>query len=147
MLVLMENEGASNIVGNSALPYINSLATNYGSATQSYALRHPSLPNYLAIVSGSNQGVTDDNPPSSHRFTSVSTLADQLAAAGVSEKAYAENLPSQPSTDSGLYAVRHNPWEYFPNAKISVANFVDTDERPQRRQSTRLRLVHPEPHQ
>jgi len=122
MLVLMENEGASNIVGNSALPYVKSLASNYGYASQSYALRHPSLPNYLALVSGSNQGVTDDNPPSSHRFTSVSTLADQLAAAGVSEKAYAENLPSQPTADSGLYAVRHNPWEYFPNARIAVVN-------------------------
>ena len=122
MLVLMENKGASNIIGNSALPYVNSLATNYGSATKSYGLRHPSLPNYLAIVSGSNQGVTDDNPPSSHRFPSVSTLADQLAAAGVSEKAYVENLPSQPTADSGLYAVRHNPWEYFPNARITVAN-------------------------
>jgi len=122
MVVMMENEGASNIVGNPALPYVTSLATDYGSATRSYALAHPSLPNYLAIVSGSNQGVTQDQPPSSGTFPHVATLADQLAAAGFSEKAYAENLPPDPTVDSGLYAVRHNPWEYFPDAKITVAD-------------------------
>jgi hypothetical protein len=49
-------------------------------------------------------------------------LADQLATAGVSERAYAENLPARPTLDAGVYAVRHNPWEYFPNAKIHVAD-------------------------
>jgi hypothetical protein len=80
------------------------------------------LPNYLDIVSGSNQGVTDDNDPSSYSFAGTQTLADQLAAAGISEKAYAENLPADPSHDSGLYAVRHVPWEYFPGTKIALAN-------------------------
>ncbi len=122
MVVMMENEGALDIIGNSALPYVTSLATDYGSATRSYAFAHPSLPNYLAIVSGSNQGVTQDQPPSSGNFPNVPTLADQLAAAGFSEKAYAENLPADPTADAGLYAVRHNPWEYFPNDKIAVAD-------------------------
>ena len=120
MIVMMENEGASNIVGNAALPYVTSLAHDYGYATRSYAFGHPSLPNYLDIVSGSNQGVTDDNAPSAHSFSNVSTLADQLSSAGISERAYAESLPGDPRNDSGLYAVRHNPWEYFPNAHISV---------------------------
>ena len=118
----MENEGALNIIGNPSLPYVTSLATDYGSATKSYAFAHPSLPNYLAIVSGSNQGVTQDQPPSAGNFPNVPTLADQLAAAGFSEKAYAESLPTDPTDDAGLYAVRHNPWEYFPHAKITVAD-------------------------
>src|SRR5580700_3178155 len=92
MVVMMENESNSDIIGNPALPYVTSLAADYGSATQSYALTHPSLPNYLEIVSGSNEGVTDDNPPSSHSFPTVPTLASQLVAAGYSLAAYAENL-------------------------------------------------------
>ncbi|HEY5026169.1 MAG TPA: alkaline phosphatase family protein [Acidimicrobiales bacterium] len=122
MVVVMENEGAANVIGNAALPYVNSLAHNYGSATQSYALGHPSLPNYLDIVSGSNEGVTDDGAPSVHSFPTVPTLADQLATAGYSRASYVENLPSDPSNDSGLYAVRHNPWPYFPSAPITVKN-------------------------
>ena len=117
MVVMMENQSYSQALGQ---PVIGQLAQQYGSATQSYAFGHPSLPNYLEIVSGSNEGVTDDNPPSSHSFPSVPTLADQLVAAGYSATAYAESLPSDPTNDSGLYAVRHNPWEYFPNAPITV---------------------------
>ncbi|HVA02381.1 MAG TPA: hypothetical protein VMU64_01430 [Acidimicrobiales bacterium] len=54
MVIMMENESASNVIGNPTLPYITSLAADYGSATASYAFGHPSLPNYLEIVSGSN---------------------------------------------------------------------------------------------
>jgi acid phosphatase len=122
MVVMMENKNVSEVIGQSDQPFTNSLATRYGLATQSYAFGHPSLPNYLDIVSGSNQGVTDDNPPSSHRFPGAETLADQLAAAGITERAYAENLPTDPTNDSGEYAVRHVPWEYFPNARIGVAD-------------------------
>jgi hypothetical protein len=122
MVVMMENKNLPEVIGQSDQPYTNSLAESYGLATRSYSFGHPSLPNYLDIVSGSNQGVTDDDPPSSHSFSNVQTLADQLAAAGISEKAYAENLPADPTTDSGEYAVRHFPWEYFPNTKMPVAD-------------------------
>jgi acid phosphatase len=122
MVVMMENKSLSEVIGQSDQPYTNSLAMNYGLATESYAYGHPSLPNYLDLVSGSNQGVTDDNPPSSHSFPNVQTLADQLAAAGTSEKAYAENLPTDPTSDAGKYAVRHFPWEYFPKTKMPIAD-------------------------
>lgn len=122
MVVMMENKSYSEVIGQASQPYTNSLATNYGLATQSYAFGHPSLPNYLVLVSGSNQGVTDDNDPSSHTFPGVATLADQLASAGLTEKAYAEDLPSVPTTDSGEYAVRHFPWEYFPGTKMPVSD-------------------------
>jgi hypothetical protein len=117
MVVVMENQGYSQALGQ---PYIGQLAQQYGVATQSYGFGHPSLPNYLQLVSGSNEGVTDDGSPSAHSFPSVPTLADQLVTAGYSVAAYAESLPSDPSNDSGLYAVRHNPWPYFPSAPITV---------------------------
>ena len=123
MVVVMENKNYSEVIGQSGTqPYTNTLAKNYGLATNSFATGHPSLPNYLAMVGGSTQGVTDDNPPSAHSFPGVVTLADQLHAAGIPAKAYAENLPSDPSNDSGEYAVRHDPWQYFPTAPITVAD-------------------------
>jgi phosphatidylinositol-3-phosphatase len=122
MVVMMENKNYSQVIGQADQPYTNSLATAYGLATQSYAFGHPSLPNYLDIVSGSNQGVIDDNPPSSHNFPAAPTLADQLAAAGFSTRAYAESIPADPTTSAGEYAVRHVPWEYFPKTRITVRN-------------------------
>lgn len=113
LLVMMENEGYDQVVGGSATPYITSLADDYGLATQSYALAHPSLPNYLDLYSGSDQGITQDEPPSSSGVFEAPTIATQLAAAGISMKAYSEDLPSTPSSDSGSYVVHHNPWEYF----------------------------------
>ncbi|MGH9918522.1 MAG: alkaline phosphatase family protein, partial [Nitrososphaerales archaeon] len=120
MIVMMENQGYSNIIGNPAMPFTNSLASNYGLATESYSFAHPSLPNYLTIVSGSNQGVTTDIPPSSKSFPGTPTLASQLVSGGYSVAAFAESLPSDPTNDSGLYAVRHVPWEYFPGTPITV---------------------------
>ena len=123
MVVVMENKNYSEVIGQTgSQPYTNTLAQTYGLATNSYGIAHPSLPNYLALVSGSTQGVTDDSAPSAHKFPGATTLANQLQAAGISAKAYAENLPANPSQDSGEYAVRHVPWEYFPSAPISVAD-------------------------
>src|SRR5579863_6810074 len=122
MVVMMENKNFSEVIGQSDQPYTNSLATSYGLATQSYAFGHPSLPNYLDLVSGSGQGVTADPWPSTHSFPGTPTLADQLRAAGIGEKAYAENLPRDPTMDSGEYAVALVPWEYFPGTPIPVAD-------------------------
>jgi phosphatidylinositol-3-phosphatase len=121
MVVMMENKNYSQVIGQKrSQPFTNALAKDYGLATESFAFGHPSLPNYLTLVSGSNQGVTDDNDPSSHSFPGVQTIADQLAAAGYSAGAYAEDLPANPATDSGEYAARHVPWEYFPSTAITV---------------------------
>ena len=122
MVVVMENKSYDEVIGQASQPYTNLLARSYGLATQSYAFGHPSLPNYLDLASGSNQGVTDDSSPSSHSFPGVPTLADQLAAAGITERAYAEDLPSDPARDAGEYAVRHFPWEYFPSTKMPIAD-------------------------
>ncbi len=122
MVVMMENKDYGQVVGKRDQPFTKSLAKDYGLATKSYAVGHPSLPNYLALVSGSTEGVTDDGPPSSHSFASARTIADQLHAAGYTAEAFAEDLPENPAADSGYYVVHHNPWEYFPDAPITVAN-------------------------
>ena len=122
MVIMMENKNFSGVIGQSDQPYTNSLATNGGLATASYPMVTGSLPNYLALVSGSTQNDTDNVTPSQKNFPSTQTLADQLASAGYSAKAYAENLPADPTNSSGQYEVIHFPWLYFPNTHITVAD-------------------------
>lgn len=109
VLVIGENTKASSVLGNTTdAPYINSLATNGVALYQSYAIEHPSQPNYLDLFSGSNQGVTDDNLPASH-FTTAN-LARELINAGKSYINYSEDLPGvgYDGSSSGLYVRKHN---------------------------------------
>ena len=59
--IMMENHGFSQVVGNTAdAPFTTALANKYNLATNFHGVTHPSLPNYLAMFSGSNQGIWDD---------------------------------------------------------------------------------------
>jgi hypothetical protein len=64
-LIMMENHGYQQVVGNPNDPYLNSLITNkqVNLATNYFAVGHPSLTNYLEIVGGSNFGIRSDNSP------------------------------------------------------------------------------------
>jgi hypothetical protein len=81
VIVVEENEAQVNIIGNPSAPYINSLANQGANFTNSYAISHPSEPNYLAFFSGSTQGITDDSCP--HTFSGAN-LGSELIAAGLS---------------------------------------------------------------
>jgi len=112
LICILENKGYPQIIDSIAIaPYINALAHDTMSAlfTQSYALEHPSQPNYLDLFSGSNQGVTTNNVPSAH-FTTPN-LARELLDAGKTFVTYAENLPYTGSDTirSGFYERKHNP--------------------------------------
>jgi hypothetical protein len=112
VIVIEENHGYSQIIGSSAAPYLNTLATQGALFTKSYALTHPSQPNYLGLFSGSTQGITDDSCP--HTF-SAQSLESELIAAGKTFVSYSEGLPAVGSTvcTSGLYVRKHAPWTDF----------------------------------
>jgi acid phosphatase len=112
VVVIEENHGYSQIIGSSQAPYINTLATQGALFTKSYAVSHPSEPNYLALFSGSTQGIVDDSCP--HTF-SAQSLESELIAAGKTFKGYSEGLPSVGSKTctSGAYARKHVPWTNF----------------------------------
>ena len=114
VVVLEENHAYSQIIGSPEAPYINSLAAEGASFTKSYAITHPSQPNYLALFSGSTQGVTSDSCP--HTF-SAPNLGSELIAAGKTFTGYSEGLPSAGSEvcTSGEYARKHVPWTDFSN--------------------------------
>jgi phosphatidylinositol-3-phosphatase len=110
-VIVMENKEASDVVGPSSSRYVTGLGRRYAIASRSYAIRHPSLPNYLALTSGSTQGITND---CTDCHVAAGNIVDQLEAAHVSWKAYMEGLPT-PCSDvatAGGYA-KHNPFMYY----------------------------------
>jgi phosphatidylinositol-3-phosphatase len=115
VVIVMENKSYDQIVGNPDAPYLNGLISQYGLATQFYATRHPSLPNYLALVGGSTFKVHNDC--STCTVGKQRTIVDQMEKAGVSWKAYMSSMPSPCYTgpDTDLYVRRHNPFMYFTN--------------------------------
>jgi hypothetical protein len=119
VIVMFENTSAGSIIGNPKAPYFNQLASTGANFTSSYAIEHPSQPNYLDLFSGSNQGITDDSCP--HSFSTDNEGA-QLIAKGLTFAGYSENLPSAGSTvcTSGRYARKHAPWVNFKN--VPAAN-------------------------
>lgn len=114
VVVIEENHSYAQIIGSSSAPYINSLAAQGASFTNSHAVTHPSEPNYLALFSGSTQGVIDDSCP--HTFTAAN-LGSELISAGLTFTGYSESMPSDGYTGctSGGYARKHNPWVNFSN--------------------------------
>ncbi len=120
-VVIMENVDYEEIIGNSQAPYINNLASQNALLTNSHGVTYPSEPNYLALFSGSTQGITDDSCP--HTFSGAN-LESELIANGYTFAGYSENLPANGTDCVGtpdsyasgyLYARKHNPWVNFSN--------------------------------
>jgi phosphatidylinositol-3-phosphatase len=111
-IVVEENRRYSDVVGSPLMPYLNMLINNYGLATQCYANQHHSLPNYLWLTSGSNDGVTIDT---CSPVISQDNAVQELSAAGVSWKAYEQGLPSVGylGCTSVEYVKRHDPFAYY----------------------------------
>lgn len=120
IVVVFENHEASEIAGNPDAPTFNALARRYARLTRYDAVAHPSLPNYLALVSGSTQGITSD---CTECIIEARSLADTLAAAGKTWKTYAEDLPYPGFTggSAGRYAKKHDPFLYFRDVVDSRA--------------------------
>ena len=111
LVIVEENRSVQDAEAN--MPFLMSQARSYGTATNYYAITHPSLPNYLVLAGGSTFGVADDEDPDAHRVQGPSVFG-QLVAAGRTAKTYAEAMPSNCARRNyETYAVRHNPWTYF----------------------------------
>ena len=119
VVIMMENHSNSSILGStSSATFMKHLAYNYSLAESYTAITHPSLPNYLAIVSGSTFGCTTDLNPNSTGCTraawSSQNLVDRLGTSGRTWKAYMEDMPNNCYLkDYARYYVHHNPFAYF----------------------------------
>jgi hypothetical protein len=117
--IIMENHGSAQTVGSSAAPYFNSLIDSCGLADNFFAITHPSLPNYLAMTSGSTQGVGDDKPPVDHQLA-VPNIFAQLGPGRW--RTLAESMPGNCAAgNAGDYVARHNPATYYSNVAAQCA--------------------------
>ena len=128
-VIMLENHSQSTVIGDPNAPYITSLAQDYGEATNYYGVTHPSLPNYVAAISGSNWFVQSDDP--SVRFDNTN-LVDQLESHGKTWAAYMEAMPandkladSWPEEHNALYASKHNPFVLFTDIRASGARMAN----------------------
>ena len=126
-IVVEENHSYGQVIGQSVMPYLNSLAGKYGLATNYFANVHPSLPNYFMLSTG--QTIAKDDGFSG--TVSADNVVQALTNSGKTWKCYAESLPvaGYLGGDSGLYARHHNPFTYFdvvlnnPNQQTNVVPF------------------------
>jgi phosphatidylinositol-3-phosphatase len=125
VIVMDENHQQSQIIGSASAPYITSLANGGAQFPNSFAITHPSEPNYLAFFSGSTQGVTNDACPLSF---GGDNLGHQLIASGKTFVGYSEGLPSAGSLtcSSGRYARKHAPWTNFTDLNQASVNLPFT---------------------
>ena len=111
VLILFENKEFGTVIGNPNMPLFNRLAQEYTLLTQYYAVTHPSLPNYIALIGGDTFGIASD---CSDCFVNAPSLPDLIEASGRTWKTYQEDMP-QPCYLGGTlsYAQKHNPFVYF----------------------------------
>jgi phosphatidylinositol-3-phosphatase len=112
VVIVMENKELGEVLGSRDAPYLNRLARRYAAPRSLYGIRHPSLPNYLALIGGDTFGV-DDDCTSCH--VSATSLVDQLEGAGRTWKAYMQGMPRPcfRGAGAGGYAKKHDPFMYF----------------------------------
>ncbi|HEY5362448.1 MAG TPA: alkaline phosphatase family protein [Streptosporangiaceae bacterium] len=120
-IIMLENHSQHSIIGDPNSPYLTRLAQRYGEATAYFGVTHPSEPNYIAMISGSNWFTNNDNP--ANRFDHTN-LIDELDAHHIRWGAYMEALPASdpltdfwPSAAGPLYASKHNPFALFTDIR------------------------------
>ena len=124
IVVIMENRSFSQVRSQ---PYTASLMSAGAWIPGASAIGYPSQPNYLALWSGSTQGVTSDLCPAPGSPFNTPNLGQAIEAAGKTWRSYSENLAVAGATDcsfdgdavSGLYTRKHSPWSYFANVNHS----------------------------
>jgi hypothetical protein len=127
MVVMVENHSLSQM--KTGMPKTFAFASKYAYASNYYAIRHPSLPNYIAIASGSTYGITDDKAPAAHRLKGWSVFG-QAIAKGKTARTYADSMPSSCYLSNyGNYAVRHNPWTYFVDSRTNCRKYDNPASR------------------
>jgi phospholipase C len=119
VIIMFENKEFGTVIGNPLMPNYNRLAREYTLLTQYYAVRHPSLPNYIALMGGDTFGI-DSNCYDC--FIDAPSLPDLIEASGRTWKTYQEDMPEPCYLgDAHLYAQKHNPFIYFNRIRLDTA--------------------------
>jgi hypothetical protein len=119
VIIIFENKEFGTVIGSPLMPNFNRLANDYTLLTQYYAVTHPSLPNYIALMSGDTHGIVSDCEDC---FINAPSLPDLIEASGRTWKAYMEGMPSPCFIGSKTkYAQKHNPFIYFDPIRLDAA--------------------------
>ena len=111
VLLLEENHSFSDVIGNSSMPYLNGLASQYGLGTKYYADAHPSISNYFMLTTGRLETNNNDFPGT----VSDDNVVRELVRANKTWRSYAESLPSVGYTGGDFYPYfkHHDPFVYL----------------------------------
>jgi hypothetical protein len=127
-VIMMENHGFAQVIGNANMPFTNKYAQKVNSARKYFAVGHPSLTNYLEVVGGSNFGIRDDNSPDWHS----STCTPNIASGSVSLESL--KTPICPiygtGTDAATPAIDFSNETSGPPGDIDVDGTVGFDANP-----------------
>jgi len=119
VIIMFENKEFGTVIGNPLMPNYNRLAREYTLLTQYYAVRHPSLPNYIALIGGDTFGI-DRNCHDC--FIDAPSLPDLIEASGRTWKTYQEDMPEPCYLgDTDVYVQKHNPFIYFNPIRLDAA--------------------------
>ena len=119
VIVIFENKEFGTVIGNSQMPNYNKLAHDYTLLTQYYAVTHPSLPNYIALLGGDTFGISSNCHDC---FVNAPSLPDLIEASGRTWKTYQEDMPSPCYVgDTNVYLQKHNPFIYFDSIRLDTA--------------------------
>ena len=111
VVVVLENKEFGTVIGNSQMPFFNRLGEQYTLLTQYYAITHPSLPNYLALIAGDTFGIARD---CTDCWINAPSLPDQMESAEITWKTYQESMPAPCFIGNHWpYAQKHNPFISF----------------------------------
>lgn len=115
VVVIEENRSAAQVADE---PYIASLIRQGLRLTNSHAVTHPSEPNYIALFSGSQHGVTDDG----HYDLTGPNLCTSLINRGHTFGGYSQGLPAAGYRGDAFtpYVRKHAPWAAFTNTPNAV---------------------------
>ena len=116
VIIMFENKEFGSVIGNSLMPSYNRLAREYTLLTQYYAVTHPSLPNYIALMGGDTFGIEFN---CNDCFINAPSLPDHIEASGRTWKTYQEDMPEPCFLgDTHLYVQKHNPFIYFDPIRL-----------------------------
>lgn len=122
-IIVEENHSYSDVIGNSSMPYLNSLASASGLATQYFADAHPSLPNYFMLTVGEGTTITGSAGDAYDGIVTQDNVVRALTAESKTWKCYAESLPSVGylGADAPPYLRHHNPFVYLSDVQDDAA--------------------------
>jgi phosphatidylinositol-3-phosphatase len=131
-VIMLENHEADHVIGDPSAPYISSLASTYGQATDYFGVTHTSEPNYIAATSGDTWWVNNDNDWSQGNQYPHTNIVDELESAHIPWAAYMEAMPSAgylgaqwPATGGALYVSKHNPFILYNDIRLNPSRAAD----------------------